>query len=52
MPCRLTPNEPCPAEALHALGVRVWVLDADRYESGDPQLAAIRKVRVGGWVGG
>jgi cupin superfamily acireductone dioxygenase involved in methionine salvage len=25
--------------------VRVWALDADAYERGDPQLAAIRKVR-------
>ncbi|KAI3436869.1 hypothetical protein D9Q98_006279 [Chlorella vulgaris] len=45
LPHRLTPNQPCPAEALHALGVRVWALDADAYERGDPQLAAIRKVR-------
>lgn len=42
-PRRRTPNEPCPPEALHALGVRLWVLDADKYEGGDPQLAAIRK---------
>jgi hypothetical protein len=42
---RLSPNEPCPPEALHALGVRYWALDAGRYEAGDPQLAAIRKAR-------
>lgn len=45
LPHRLSPNEPCPPEALYALGVRVWQLDADKYESGDPQLAAIRKAR-------
>ena len=44
-PSRLSPNEPCPPEALHALGVRYWALDAGRYEAGDPQLAAIRKAR-------
>ncbi|KAL4426984.1 hypothetical protein ABPG77_009545 [Micractinium sp. CCAP 211/92] len=45
LPHRRTPNKPCPPEALHALGVRLWVLDADKYESGDPKLAAIRKAR-------
>ncbi|PSC67478.1 aci-reductone dioxygenase [Micractinium conductrix] len=44
LPHRMEPNQPCPADALYALGVRAWVLDADKYPQ-DPQLAAIRKAR-------
>lgn len=55
-PHRRTPDEPCPAEVLHALGCRVWVLDPSKYPA-DPQLAAIRKARgynydVGAGAGG
>ena len=43
---RLEPNQACPAEVLHALGVRAWALDAGLYESGgDPRLASIRRAR-------
>lgn len=41
---RLSPNKPCPAEVLYALGCRVWALDADAFPN-DPKLAAIRKAR-------
>jgi hypothetical protein len=44
-PHRQDPNVPATAEALHALGVVSWTLDADTFEC-DPKLEAIRKVRA------
>eukprot|EP00882_Tetradesmus_deserticola_P003060 GHRQ01003249.1.p1 GENE.GHRQ01003249.1~~GHRQ01003249.1.p1 ORF type:complete len:204 (+),score=81.74 GHRQ01003249.1:111-722(+) len=44
LPHRLEPNQPCSLQALRALGVLSWKLDADKYEN-DPKLEAIRKVR-------
>jgi hypothetical protein len=44
-PHRQDPNVPATADALHALGVVSWTLDADTFEC-DPKLEAIRKVRA------
>jgi 1,2-dihydroxy-3-keto-5-methylthiopentene dioxygenase len=43
-PRRQTPNKPCSAETLLALGVMSWELDADAYEN-DPKLEEIREER-------
>ena len=42
--CRLTPNKLASGADLAALGVLVWRLSGNDFET-DPQLAAIRKVR-------
>lgn len=44
LPHRREPNEPASVDAIRALGVVSWQLDADEHES-DPKLEAIRKVR-------
>lgn len=44
-PHRLTPNKPCCARELAALGVLYWRLDEAKFDAGDPRLEAIKKVR-------
>jgi hypothetical protein len=44
-PHRQEPNVPAGADALHALGIVTWKLDADTFEN-DPKLQAIRKVGI------
>ena len=44
-PHRQTPNKPCSARELAALGVLYWRLDEGKFEAGDPRLEAIKKCR-------
>lgn len=45
LPHRLSPNQPCPLEALGELGILAYRLNADVEPDADPRLQAIRKVR-------